>query len=183
MRYTSAAIEPQPWKPQSFMPVSADVYSDIQQFLIYEALVLDHGWFYLWAGMLSRDLTYKVSNCSGRAGTGLNAAQSIVYGSRESLLGPLECSQPSGALVQSHLPKTRRFVTNISVSFAPCRKDYAVVSYLRVVRTGQGGTDNAVWSAERRDLLRATDRSFAIAQRELLIDSIEPGTAEHAHFL
>jgi len=164
------------------MPVSAQVYSEIQQFLIYEALLLDHGCIDRWAGILSRDVTYKICNCSGSDRIGLNAAESV-DNSRESLLRRLCISQTTGAEVRQDLPMTRRFVTNISVSFAHCRNEYDVVSYLRVARIGHEGAADSVWSAERRDLLRATDRSFAISRRELLIDSIEAGIAGPTQFL
>src|SRR4051812_45340708 len=60
MQQASAAIQPKPWKPQPFMPVNPQIYSEIQQFLIYEALLLDHRCFDQWASLLSRDINYSV---------------------------------------------------------------------------------------------------------------------------
>lgn len=178
-----AAIRPRPWKPQPFMPVSAQVYSEIQQFLIYEALLLDHSCFDQWSGLLARNVTYSVCNCSGQLRSGIEAAE-YVDADRDSLLARVNrCSLKAGARIDDRLPVTRRFVTNVSVSFAHCRNEYEVVSYLRVARIGHEGTTDSAWSAERRDRLRGTDRAFAITRREVLIDSIEPGVTDLPQFL
>jgi len=174
-------IQPTPWKPQPFMPVSSQVYSEIQQFLIYEALLLDHSCLDQWSGLLARDITYSVCNCSGRDRGGSGVAEYVDH-SREALLlrlGRLSRKPDS----QLRLPMTRRFVTNVSVSFAHCRNEYDVVSYLRVAHIGHEGTTNSAWSAERRDRLRGTDRSFTITRRDVLVDSIEPGISELPLFL
>jgi len=171
------------WTLQPFMPVSAEVYSDIQQFLIYEALLLDHGCLDHWAGLLARDVSYRICNCSGQDRTGLTTAE-YIDSSRQSLLRRLLPSEQTASNDETRPPNTRRFVTNVSVSFAHCWNEYDVVSYLRVARIGHsGGTGDCAWSAERRDLLRVTNRSFAISRRELLIDSIEPGSSDLAKFL
>jgi hypothetical protein len=92
--------------------------------------------------------------------------------------------QRTGRQLQiANLPSTRRFVTNVSVTFAHCRNEYDVVSYLRVMHISHEGSANSAWSAERRDRLRATDRSFAILHREVLIDSLEPGIAGCPQFI
>jgi len=180
MQQTVAAIQPKPWKPQPFMPVNPQVYSEIQQFLIYEALLLDHSCFDQWSALLSRDITYSVCNCFGeRQHDGCGASEYVDNG-RDALL------QRTGRQLQAavaNLPSTRRFVTNVSVSFAHCRNEYDVVSYLRVMHISHEGSANSAWSAERRDRLRATDRSFAILRREVLIDSMEPGIARPPQFL
>ena len=178
MQQAVAAIQPKPWKPQPFMPVNPQVYSEIQQFLIYEALLLDHRCFDQWSTLLSRDITYSVCNCFGQRQHDHCGASEYVDSGRDALL------QRTGRQLQiANLPSTRRFVTNVSVSFAHCRNEYDVVSYLRVMHISHEGSANSAWSAERRDRLRATDRSFAILRREVLIDSLEPGIAGCPQFL
>jgi 3-phenylpropionate/cinnamic acid dioxygenase small subunit len=175
------ALQSRSWKPQPFMPVSSQVYSEIQQFLIYEALLLDHSCLDQWAGLIARDITYSVCNCSGQDRRGLDPAE-YVDQDRDSLLSRV-ASRCRSSQLENRMPFTRRFVTNVSVSFAHCRNEYDVVSYLRVAHIGHEGTTNSAWSAERRDRLRATDRAFAITQREVLIDSIEPGVSDLPQFL
>jgi 3-phenylpropionate/cinnamic acid dioxygenase small subunit len=180
MQQTVAAIQPKPWKPQPFMPVNPQIYSEIQQFLIYEALLLDHRCFDQWAGLLSRDIAYSVCNCFGqRQHDGCGASEYVDQGRDALLLRTGRELQTAAA----NLPATRRFVTNVSVSFAHCRNEYDVVSYLRVMHISHEGSANSAWSAERRDRLRATDRSFAILRREVLIDTLEPGIAQPPQFL
>lgn len=174
MQPAVAAIQPRPWKPAPFMPVNPQVYSEIQQFLIYEALLLDHSCFDQWAELLCRDITYSVCNCLQG---GCGAAEYVDIG-RDALL-----TRTGRQLQGANLPSTRRFVTNVSVSFAHCRNEYDVVSYLRVMHISHEGSANSAWSAERRDRLRGTDRSFAIMRREVLIDTLEPGVARPPQFL
>jgi 3-phenylpropionate/cinnamic acid dioxygenase small subunit len=183
MRQSIQAIHPQPWKPQRFMPVSSQVYSEIQQFLIYEALLLDHACLEAWSVLLAPEVTYSVRNCSGEERLGLNAAEFLAR-NRDSLLLRIGCPvRPTRAAAENQLPSTRRFVTNVSVSFAHCRNEYDVVSYVRVARIAHGDATNSAWSAERHDRLRATDRAFTISRREVLIDSIEPGVSGPPQFL
>src|ERR1700709_630580 len=112
MQHAVAAIQPKPWNPQPFMPVNPQVYSEIQQFLIYEALLLDHSCFDQWAGLLSRDITYSVCNClHGSCG----AAEYVDTG------GDALLTRTGRQLQVATLPSPRRFVTNVSVSFAHCR--------------------------------------------------------------
>jgi 3-phenylpropionate/cinnamic acid dioxygenase small subunit len=180
---TPAAIHLKPWKPQPFMPVSSQVYSEIQQFLVYEALLLDHRCFDQWSALLARDVTYSVCNCSGHDARGLDPAEYVASG-RDSLLSLVRhrCRERD-VRPDDSLPLTRRFVTNVSVSFAHCRNEYEVVSYLQVTRIGHEGTADSAWSAERRDRLRGTDRAFAISHREVLIDSIHSGATGLPAFL
>jgi 3-phenylpropionate/cinnamic acid dioxygenase small subunit len=165
------------------MPVSPQVYSEIQQFLIYEALLLDHSCFDQWSGMLSWDITYSVCTAPARQQDGGGASEYFDSGRESLLLRTARQSQNATPRPENRLPSTRRFVTNVSVSFAHCRNEYDVVSYLRVMHIGYEGSANSAWSAERRDRLRAIDRAFAISRRELLIDSIEPGIARPPQFL
>ena len=178
MQPAVAAIEPKPWKPQPFMPVNPQVYSEIQQFLIYEALLLDHRCFDQWSTLLSRDIAYRVCNCFGQRQHDNCGASEYAECGRDALL-----ARTGRQLQIANLPSTRRFVTNVSVAFAHCRNEYDVVSYLRVMHISHEGSANSAWSAERRDRLHATDRSFAILRREVLIDSLEPGIAGCPQFL
>ena len=183
MQPSLGASHLKPWKPQPFMPVSSQVYSEIQQFLIYEALLLDHSCFDQWSSLLARDITYSVCNCSGEERNGLSAMPSVDSGREALLLRLGGRPRHAGLDLENRLPMTRRFVTNVSVSFAHCRNEYDVVSYLRVAYIGHEGSTNSAWSAERRDRLRTTDRAFAITRREVLIDSIEPGVSVLPQFL
>ena len=86
MQQIVEAVQPKPWKPQPFMPVNPQIYSEIQQFLIYEALLLDHRCFDQWSGLLSRDIAYSVCNCFGkRQHDGCGASEYVDQG-RDALL-------------------------------------------------------------------------------------------------
>lgn len=144
MQPAVAAIQPKPWKPQPFMPVNPQVYSEIQQFLIYEALLLDHRCFDQWSTLLSRDITYSVCNCFGQRQHDHCGASEYVDSGRDALL------QRTGRQIQiANLPSTRRFVTNVSVSFAHCRNEYDAVSYLRVMHISHEGNRLIVYDVEQ----------------------------------
>jgi 3-phenylpropionate/cinnamic acid dioxygenase small subunit len=184
MHRTVAEIQRIRWEPPSFIPVRSQVYSDIQQFLVYEALLLDHGLYDLWSTILFPGIIYSVCACTDETKMGLNPAEYVVR-SRESMLQRLggadtPISEQSSA---DRLPATRRFVTNISVSFTQHRQEYDVLSYVRVASIGRNRSSTAAWSAERRDHLSATDQSFVICRRSLLIDWIEPGDSGPPLFL
>jgi 3-phenylpropionate/cinnamic acid dioxygenase small subunit len=159
------------------MPVSSQVCSEIQQFLIYEALLMDHCCLAQWSTLLARDVNYSVCNCSGREiGTGEPAE--YVDNGRHLLLARIQHrARTPDSRFDNRLPPTRRFVTNVSVTFARCPREYDVISYQQVSHISHEGAADSAWSAERRDRLRATDRSFAIARREVLIDSIHAGAS------
>lgn len=175
---------PQPWTPQPFLPVSSQVYSEIQQFLIYEALLLDHGHMDQWVSLLAQDITFRICNYSGEERIGPNAAELAVSG-RKSLFLRIGYQRTHGPMpgTRSGLPTSRRFVSNVSATFAHCRGEYDVISYMRVTHIEGDGRTRSAWSAERRDRLRAIDRSFSISRRELLIDTVEPGISGPPQFL
>jgi len=178
---STVAGPPGCWQPEPFMPVSSEIYSHILQFLIYEALILDHGCIKRWTELLGRDVSYSVRNCSGQDVRGVGCAEYVING-RNALLARLTDRQEE-AQAGIRLPLTRRFVTNICVSYGTCHKQYNAVSYLRVARIGHDGATNSAWSAERRDRILAVGRSLFITHREVLIDAIEPGMSDLPRFV
>jgi hypothetical protein len=178
---STVATGPGRWEPAPFMPVSSEIYSHILQFLIYEALLLDHGCIREWAQLMGRDVSYSVRNCSGQDVRGEGCAEYTVNG-RNSLMTRL-LEREEVAQSGTRLPLTRRFVTNICVTFGPCHKQYNAVSYLRVAHIGHDGATNSAWSAERRDRILAVGRSLFITHREVLIDAIEPGMSGLPRFV
>lgn len=158
------------WRQGAFLPIASQDYSDIHQFFVREALLLDHHRYDEWCTAFSRDVRYTVR-------------QSGLTASRESL-GPQEITFDYLAMVEriAQLPSgtdakaetanvaLRRFVANLSVCFADCRAEYDVVSYILVSQYAKDTGTTTFLTAERRDRLRRRDRSFAIARREILYD-------------
>jgi 3-phenylpropionate/cinnamic acid dioxygenase small subunit len=155
--------------PGTFLPVSAVVYSEIQQFVNYEAFLLDHQQFDRWQSLLALDFTYSVHALEAASvGSPANARR---LGNRQLILENLIRLQDSAnSPGMRAAPPIRRLILNVSVSFARCRNEFVVVSYLRIVGAGSEGRAPFDWNAERWDYLRGTDRSFKIARREILLD-------------
>jgi 3-phenylpropionate/cinnamic acid dioxygenase small subunit len=161
--------------PSTFLPIGAPVYSEIQQFVNYEAFLLDHQCFEPWQRLLAQDFTYSVHNV-GAAG-GSSPENVLRVGNRQLILENLvRLQHVSASARMQNTPQIRRLILNVSVSFAHRRNEFIVVSYVRIV--GAASEDRAPfdWNAERWDHLRGTDRSFKIARREILLDesAIEP---------
>jgi 3-phenylpropionate/cinnamic acid dioxygenase small subunit len=160
--------------PGTFLPVSAVVYSQIQQFVHYEALLLDHRQFDRWQKLLAHDFTYSVHALE--AAVADSPASARRSGNRQSVLENLVRLQhvPNSTRVRTAGP-IRRLILNVSVSFAQCRDEFVVVSYLRIVGAGSEGAPFDL-NAQRWDYVRVINRSFQIARREILLheSAVEP---------
>jgi len=106
------------WTPPDFLPVSAEVHSQIQQFMVYEALLLDHGCIERWLCLFSKTIDYGWLDCTGRE---YSPRKRAIAADRDALrrhaksLGLASQNEPSmGRRI------TCRSVTNVSISFAHC---------------------------------------------------------------
>jgi 3-phenylpropionate/cinnamic acid dioxygenase small subunit len=158
------------WTPSEFMPVRSEVYSDIQQFLIYEALLLDHGCTDKWLTLFSDSIKYMLLDCTI---AGSPRTQQVA-GGRNALRDHMKSLRTGGLDGSGAERRTAcRCVMNVSISFANSRREYAVHSYLRV--TPLIDTRAPAWNAERRDLLLSLGRTYRICSRILIVDGIDTG--------
>jgi 3-phenylpropionate/cinnamic acid dioxygenase small subunit len=157
-----------------FIPVGPQVYQDIQQFLIREALLLDRQRYREWAALLAEDLIYRgplhLPPRRAEAARPLPAASGHVDEDYRSILTRVSLLlDETNASAESQTSRARRFVTNITVSVAHCPDEYDVLSYLLVAGTHDDASCTLL-SAERWDRLRRGGPSYRIVRREILVD-------------
>jgi hypothetical protein len=184
MQEIASHVQPLPWASKAFIPIPPEAYSHIQQFLIYEALLLDYGCFDRWSALLASNITYSVFNRS-HSRDDRNLPAELAVSSREALLARLGISAPavSAPPCCGHSIQTRRTVTNVCASFADCKSEFEVVSHVRVASAAPADSAAFIWSGERRDRLRARHGAYLFMRRELLIDCVQPGAPPTTRFI
>jgi 3-phenylpropionate/cinnamic acid dioxygenase small subunit len=155
--------------PRAFLPLGAQVHCEIQQFVLYESQLLDHNCFDRWAALLARHVEYSV-HIVGEPKERIETHQSL-------------CARCSHLSAQMNIggglaARIRRCVMNVSIAFSQVPNVYEVVSYVQVVNVARAHAGSRVLFAERRDRLRRAPTSFLIDRREVLVDCVEPGSAE-----
>jgi len=152
-------------------PVDIETYYAIQQFLFFEAGLLDRREYGHWLTLLTDDVTYRV----------------LAHVNREADVGPLAYAlidEPAfrlkarveqvlnAKLTHAENPPTltRRFIANIVAATSERAGEYIVSCNLLVYRTRPGLSEGALYAGERNDLLRQMDGAWRIARREVRLD-------------
>jgi 3-phenylpropionate/cinnamic acid dioxygenase small subunit len=161
--------------PGHFILVRPEVYQDIQQFLIREALLLDCQRYREWAALLAEDIIYRgplhLAPKPAEGPRKLPAASGQVDENYHSILTRVSrLLEETKSSAESQTSRARRFVTNITVSVAHCPDEYDVLSYLLVAGTHDEDASYTLLSAERWDRLRRAGPSYRIVRREILVD-------------
>lgn len=138
------------------LPVSSSVGYEIQEFLSWEALLLDSRRYADWSELLARDFAY---GCPGRPGE----EQS------HNCTTHLFRARPE-AVTLKVLANTRRFLSNVIVAHGACPNEFAVASYVLIHYCRPEDTDTRVLTVSRRDGLLRVSNGFRILRRD-----IEPG--------
>jgi 3-phenylpropionate/cinnamic acid dioxygenase small subunit len=159
-----------PSKPRA-TAVDIETYFAIQQFLFFEAGLLDRRDYGNWLTLLTDDVTYRV----------------LAYVNRDADVGPLAYAlidEPAfrlkarveqilnAKLTHAENPPTltRRFISNVVVARGERTDEYIVSCNLLVYRTRPGLGEGALYAGERRDVLRRMDGAWRIARREVRLD-------------
>lgn len=155
--------------------ISDAVVGEINDFLFYEAELLDTGRFEDWLSLLTEDIRYvipvrvtrdRASNISEFLRNTLHYDES-----RDSLEMRVKRLATEYAWVENPPSRTRHFVTNVRVS---CNTgsdgEYEVKSNLLLYRGRSDKTTYDLLSGERHDILRRRGDGFALAKRTVLLD-------------
>lgn len=151
--------------------VGIDTWFAIQQFLFFEAGLLDRRDYGNWLALLTDDVTYRV----------------FAYVNRDADMGPLAYAvidEPAfrlkarveqilnAKLTHAENPPTltRRFVSNIVAAAGERAGEYIVSANLLVYRTRPTFSEGALYAGDRTDILRRTDDAWQIARREVRLD-------------
>jgi 3-phenylpropionate/cinnamic acid dioxygenase small subunit len=170
------------------VPVGAELYNRIVEFLYEEASMLDQLRLQEWAARLAPDLIYvaplrETRPMEQQAASFVRSVQHF-HDDWRSVMGRIaRLTATKSAWAEDPPSRTRRLVTNVMVTKTASVNEYAVTSYLLVTRSRFNFPEYDLISAERRDLLRRDGDSFKLARREILVDQTVLGTPNFAIFL
>jgi 3-phenylpropionate/cinnamic acid dioxygenase small subunit len=173
--------------PGPRVPTGDPVYFAIVEFLEDEAAALDRSDLMGWVSMLAPDVVYRmpVRQTRDRDGGSEFASGSYhINDSAQSLfIKAMRLAQAPSAWAENPPSRTRRFVTNIRVHESPVDAEYRVTSSVLLVRNRYDRPTSDLLSAERRDVVRATDDGFVLAERYVYVDQATIGTPNLAVYL
>lgn len=154
---TGLNAEPRKSKdPFAAFPISvgSSVGYEIQEFLAWEALLLDHRRYAEWSALLAKDLVYR---CLGRPDEESSYNFTLRHLRR----------QPEAA-AQATSGHTHRFLSNVIVAHGIAHEEFAVSSYVLINYALPGEAILGTFAVERRDYLRrATCNTFRLMRRDI----------------
>ena len=146
-------------------------YVAIQRFLYREASLLDRLAFQDWLGLLTDDVTYRVT---------ARVVRTRDEGHRDYTIVDDDATQLKSRVTQIATPKlthaenpgafTRRFVSNFLPHPGASPDEFAVESHLLMYRVKVSAPEGALYVGERHDVLRRVNGGFRIARREVRLD-------------
>jgi 3-phenylpropionate/cinnamic acid dioxygenase small subunit len=156
--------------------VSRDLQQEIEQFLFYEAALLNERRFDEWLDVLGDDIRYFMPLRGTRGSRDQESALSgdgdIAYfdDSKASLLLRIRRLKTSSAWAEEPPSRTRRFLTNVRIT--PLATDEYEVSSAFLLYRNRAERQTDLFAGERIDGLRrrAGSPGFEIFARTILID-------------
>jgi 3-phenylpropionate/cinnamic acid dioxygenase small subunit len=157
--------------------VSRDLQQEIEQFLFYEAALLDNHELDAWFELLADDLRYVMPVRSTRSvrdqAHEFSGPRDVAYfdESKASIGLRIRRLHTGSAWAEEPRSRTRHFVCNVRIACLERAGDYEVTSAFLLYRNrAESQTD--VFAGERIDTLRRVDTpaGFQLAGRRVLID-------------
>lgn len=164
----------------------APLHSEILDFLIDEALLLDHNRVDDWFDLLAEDLTYRMPvrrSVYSKQGLGFDPTMAHFDDDHATMTVRIKRYHSLSNYSEDPPSRVRRFVSNVTVRELESPAEYAVGSYLMLLRSRWDASSFDVISAERQDVLRRDEESFKIASRIIYVDQSVLGTPNLAVFL
>ena len=170
------------------VPIGSPVYNQIVEYLYDEATMLDEIRLRDWGATLAEDLVYgaplrQTRSLAQQAASVVRTMQHYHDDYRSMMGRIMRLTGTKSAWAEDPPSRTRRLVTNVMVHHTDKADEFAVVSYLLVMRSRFNFDEYDLISAERRDVLRRSDDTFKLARREILLDQAVLGTPNLAIFL
>ncbi|NIB44119.1 3-phenylpropionate/cinnamic acid dioxygenase subunit beta [Pseudomaricurvus alkylphenolicus] len=164
------------------------LHTELMEFLVDEAEMLDNLQFKAWGATLAEDLEYNAP--LRRTRTTRQQDQTVVrtvqhlhedFGSMQ--LRIMRVADTTSAWGEDPPSRTRRFISNIRAYRTEQANEYLVRSYELVTRSRFDFDDFDLIPCERYDILRRDGVSFKLARREILLDQVVVGTPNLGIFL
>jgi 3-phenylpropionate/cinnamic acid dioxygenase small subunit len=155
---------------------SADRVSDadyvaLQRFLSHEAALLDHRRFEEWLGLLTSDLSYRVTLQVAREASEPNTEYAIIEEGIDGLKSRLaQIGTPRLTHAENPSSFTRRFVSNLEAWYGSGPRELVAHTNLLVYRSRTTLPEGGFYVGERRDLIRREGGGLLLARREVRLD-------------
>jgi 3-phenylpropionate/cinnamic acid dioxygenase small subunit len=163
------------------------VHSEIVDFLIDEALLLDHNRVDEWYELLAEDLIYRlpVRRTAHRAqGLGFDPAMAHFDDNYETMTIRIKRLRSVAVYSEDPPSRVRRFVSNVRVfELLDARDEFFVSSYELALRSRWDSAAFDLISVQRDDVLRRHADGFKIARRIMYPDQSVLGTPNLGIFL
>jgi len=160
--------------------------SEIENFLIEEAELLDDGRFHEWLQLCTEDIHYIVpvrvsrerNNGDGNSSTMNHFDED--YAGLETRILRLDTEY---AWAEDPPSRTRHFVSNVRVRPASGPDEYDVRSNILVYRNRGDSSKHDLVSGERHDRIRRSETGLKLAGRRVVLDNAVVATHNLAFFL
>lgn len=157
---------------EHYLPVASGEYSEIYQFMSFEALLLDHCRYPQWVRLLSPNLQYRLIDRrvdEAEATGSKSSAPALVSHDYHSMCKRAGEHADSGRPCPSPQAQLRRLITNLSVSSA-IHRQYEVVSYILLSCVCPDAPAAILCTIERHDRLVRGGRVLHLEKREIILD-------------
>jgi PAH dioxygenase small subunit len=164
--------------------ISVDHRLAVQDFLVAEARLLDHGRFEEWLALWTDDATYYVPIRVSRKRPAPDVVEEIGLfdDNKQSLTLRVRRLGTDVAWAEDPPSFTRRFVSNFEIQ-PEDGGEVRVRDYLLMYRSrGDGGVHDLI-SGEREHVLRVEEDGFRLARRRVVLDQSSIGTKNFGVFL
>ena len=170
------------------IPYGSPVYNQIAGFYIDEALLLDENRLLEWGEMLAEDLIYTAPMRTTRwnEDTKSDVVRSVQHfddNYTTICLRIRRLTESKNVWAENPRARTRRFVTNVSAHRTNNPDEFAVTSYILLMKTRGESSDYQFVTARRNDLLRLAEGALKIAKREFIVDMSVLGVPNLINFL
>jgi 3-phenylpropionate/cinnamic acid dioxygenase small subunit len=164
--------------------ISVDHRLAVQDFLVFEASLLDHQRFDEWLDLWTDDASYFVPVRVSRKKPAPDVVDDVGLFDDNKISLTLRVRRLGTDVAWAEDPPsfTRRFVTNFRIE-PEVDGEVRVTDYLLLYRSrGDGGVHDLV-SGEREHVLRIEDDGFRLASRRVVLDQASIGTKNLGVFL
>ena len=151
--------------------VNTETFVELQRFLSEEAVLLDNLEYEEWFAFLTRDITYRISTRLIRDREDGAQNFEIVDEDYEHLkLRVAQLANPKLTRAENPASLYRRFISNVRAFHGDDRDTFLVHTYLLVYKNRISNTQVALYSAERRDVLKREASRLKIKKRHVFLD-------------
>jgi 3-phenylpropionate/cinnamic acid dioxygenase small subunit len=162
------------------------VHAEIYDFLVDEAILLDHNRTDDWYELLAEDLIYRMPvrrTVHRDQGLGFDPVMAHFDDDHASMTVRIKRLHSLSAYSEDPPSRVRRFVSNVRVHELDAPGEYAVTSYVLALRSRWDKSEFDFIPCQRDDVLRRHGASFKIARRIMYADQSVLGTPNLAIFL